>query len=129
MKKLSLKKRSFLWPTTLLTLVLVAVLIGFAAARMPHNANTLQIRSVRAGISLPDGFYVYQSLNQRGIRIQSITPVEDGLIVKLDSREQRELAEHALQDILPLGFSIQLCDPPQPQRWMQKIAREQLKLG
>jgi hypothetical protein len=127
-KTLSIK-RSFLWPITLLTLVLATIVIGFAVARMPQNTNALQIRPVRAGVSLPDGFYVYQSLNQRGIRIQSITPVEDGLVVELDSREQREMAEHVLQDILPLGFSVQRCDPPPSQLWVHKITRDQLKLG
>lgn len=122
-------KRPFLWPATLLTLVLAAIIIGFAFARMPQNTNALQIRPVRSGVSLPDGFYVYQSLNQRGIRIQSITPVEDGLIVELDSREQREMAEHVLHDILPLGFSVQRCDPPPSQLWVHKITRDQLKLG
>lgn len=127
--KIKPTQRTFLWPITLLTLVLVAIVIGFAVARMPQNTNALQIRPVRAGVALPDGFYVYQSLNQRGIRIQSITPVQDGLIVELDSLEQRELAEHALMDILPLGFSIQRCDPPQSQLWVHKITRDQLKLG
>lgn len=128
MKNLSIK-RSIFWPITLLALLLVATVVGFAYSRMPHSSNALQIRPARAGVSLPDGFYVYESLNQRGIRIQSITPVEDGLVVELDSSEQRILAERALPDILPMGFSVVLCEPPKHHLWMQKITRDQLKLG
>jgi len=122
-------KRSIVWPITAALLLLVAIIIGVAFSRMPHTSNALQIRPVRAGVALPDGFYVYQSLNQRGIRIQSITPVQDGLVVELDSSEQRILAERALQDILPRGFSVRLCEPPRHPLWMQKITRDQLKIG
>ncbi|GAB2948479.1 EnvZ/OmpR regulon moderator MzrA [Hafnia psychrotolerans] len=122
-------KRSILWPVTLLSLLLVATIVGFAFSHMPHSSNALQLRPSRAGVVMPDGFYVYQSLSQRGIRIQSITSEEDGLIVALDSSEQRILAEHALQDIFPMGFSVKRCEPPKRHLWVQKITRDQLKLG
>src|SRR5471030_3357498 len=122
-------KRPILWPVTLITLLLIAAAMGFAFSRMPQNTNALQIRPARAGLTLPDGFFVYQSLNERGIRIKSITPLQDGLIVQLDSREQRLLAERALQDILPMGFSIKLCEQPKSPLWVQKFAGEQLKIG
>ncbi|MGC6388595.1 EnvZ/OmpR regulon moderator MzrA [Ewingella sp. S1.OA.A_B6] len=122
-------KRSIVWPVALLILLLVATIVGFAFSRMPSSSNALQISPARAGVTMPDGFYVYQSLNLRGIRIQSITPVEDGLIVALDSSEQRILAEQALLDILPMGFSIKRCEPPKQHLWRQKIPSDQLKLG
>ncbi|TPG61922.1 EnvZ/OmpR regulon moderator MzrA [Ewingella americana] len=122
-------KRPILWPVTLITLLLIAAAMGFAFSRMPQNTNALQIRPARAGLTLPDGFFVYQSLNERGIRIKSITPVDDGLIVQLDSGEQRMLAERALQDILPMGFSIKLCEPTQSPSWVKKLSGNPLKVG
>ncbi|SRR5471030_402239 len=127
--KLPRFKRPVLWPLTFLTLLLIAAAAGFAFSRMPQNAITLQIRPARAGLTLPDGFFVYQSLNERGIRIKSITPLQDGLIVQLDSTEQRQQAERALHDILPMGFSIMLCEPPKSPLWMQKLGGAPLKVG
>lgn len=122
-------QRQAVWPTLFLMLLLIAAAAGFTFSRMPQSNITLQIRPARTGLALPDGFFVYQSLNERGIRIKSITPLQDGLIVQLDSREQRQLAERALQDILPVGFSIKLCEPPKSPLWVQKFAGEQLKIG
>lgn len=118
-----------LWSTVLLMLLLITAAVGLALSRMPQSNITLQIRPARAGQTLPDGFFVYQSLNERGIRIKSITPLQDGLIVQLDSSEQRLMAERALQDILPMGFSIKLCEPPKSPLWMQKFGSDQLKIG
>lgn len=122
-------QRPAVWPMLFLMLLLIAAAAGFAFSRMPQSSITLQIRPARAGLALPDGFFVYQSLNERGIRIKSITPLQDGLIVQLDSREQRLLAERALQDILPMGFSIKLCEPSKSPLWVRKFAGEQLKVG
>jgi len=122
-------QRPAVWPTLFLMLLLIAAAAGFTFSWIPQNNITLQIRPARAGLALPDGFFVYQSLNERGIRIKSITPLQDGLIVQLDSREQRLLAERALQDILPMGFSIKLCEQPKSPLWVQKFAGEQLKIG
>lgn len=121
-------KRSIFWPVLILIMA-VAAMLGLALSRMPAQANALQIRPVRAGISLPDGFYVYQNLSQRGIRINSITPFNDGLIVQLDSVEQRKLAENALRDILPKGFLIQYVDPPHSKAWIEKLNRDKLTFG
>src|SRR5471032_3152220 len=84
--KLPRFKRPVLWPLTFLTLLLIAAAAGFTFSRIPQNNITLQIRPARAGLALPDGFFVYQSLNERGIRIKSITPLQDGLIVQLDNQ-------------------------------------------
>lgn len=122
-------KRMLLWPLSLLML-LVVVAAGIAISRMPQKSSIiLQIRPARAGLTLPDGFFVYQSLNERGIHIKSITPLQDGLIVQLDSIEQRMQAEQALQDILPMGFSIKLCELPKSPLWMQKLGDNPLKIG
>lgn len=121
-------KRSLLWPVIIMLLA-AAAMIGLAISRIPANGNALQIRPAKAGISLPDGFFVYQGLSQRGIHIKSITPLNDGLVVQLDSSEQRQMAQSVLQDILPPGFLIQNCEPPRTRVWLDKLNRDRLKFG
>lgn len=100
---------SIVWPLILLTLV-VLIMIAFLnlSSCISKHETALQIRieSENLGRSLPDGFYVYRGLNQRGIHIKSIIPEKHSLIVKFDSGEQRKLAEGALRDILPTGYLI-----------------------
>lgn len=121
-------KRSFIWPVVLMLLA-TAAMLGLAVSRLPAPASALQIRPARAGVALPDGFYVYQGLSQRGIHIKSITPLNDGLVVQLDSASQRKMAETVLQDILPAGFVIQYCEPPHAKAWVAKLDRDRLKFG
>lgn len=121
-------KRSILWPVGILLLA-AAVMIGLAVSRIPATSNALQIRPAKAGVSLPDGFYVYQGLSQRGIHIKSITPLDDSLVVQLDSIQQRQLAQSVLQDILPAGFIIQDCASPNSKAWIGKFNRDRLKFG
>ncbi|WP_047605632.1 EnvZ/OmpR regulon moderator MzrA [Rahnella aquatilis] len=122
-----LLKRSFIWP---LLLILVAVaMIGLTVSRLPAQAGTLQIRPARAGVALPDGFYVYQGLSQHGIHIKSITPLDNALVVQLDTASQRKMAETVLQDILPAGFVIQYYEPPHAKAWIAKSDRDPLRFG
>ncbi|WP_208951017.1 EnvZ/OmpR regulon moderator MzrA [Rahnella sp. ChDrAdgB13] len=123
-----LRKHSFIWPA-LFILLAVAAMIGLAISRLPAPASALQIRPARSGVALPDGFYVYQSLTERGIHIKSITPLEDGLVVQLDSAAQRKMAQDVLQTILPAGFVIQYCEPPHTKAWLTKLDRDRLKVG
>lgn len=125
---LRLAKRSFIWPA-LFMLLAAASMIGLAVSRLPMPASALQIRPARAGVALPDGFYVYQGFSQRGIHIKSITPLDDGLVIQLDSASQRKIAEAVLQDILPAGFVIQYCEPPHTKPWVAKLDRDRLKFG
>lgn len=122
------RKHSFIWPA-LFILLAAAAMIGLAISRLPAPANALQIRPTRSGVALPDGFYVYQTLTERGIHIKSITPLEDGLVVQLDSTAQRKMAEDVLQTILPEGFVIQYCEPPHTKAWLTKLDRDRLKFG
>ena len=71
----------------------------------------------------------YQRLDERGIRIKSITPEGDGLVIRLDSPEQQLLAREALENILPPGYTIALNESPLPGRWVRKFARAPLDLG
>ena len=85
------------------------LVLTLAATFLPawlQNESTLQIRTHHQGSSLPDGFYVYQSLTAQGIHIKSITPAQDSLVIKFDSPEQGEAAEKVLRKLLPSGFDI-----------------------
>lgn len=108
------------------------LLLAFAAVLVPYilrTENELRIHAVHQGLSLPDGFYVYQRLDERGIRIKSITPEGDGLVIRLDTPEQQLLAREALKNILPPGYVIALNEPLLPGHWVRKFARVPLNLG
>ncbi|PKH22552.1 modulator protein [Enterobacterales bacterium CwR94] len=88
---------------------MLAVLAIAAATLLPalfRTETALQIRASRQGMTLPDGFYVYQRLSAEGIRIKSITPASDALVVTLESQEQDAEAIQALYRVLPPGFTI-----------------------
>nr|WP_024965839.1 EnvZ/OmpR regulon moderator MzrA [Pantoea sp. IMH] len=100
------------WPRLslrLLTLLFAGATALLMVAFIPalfRNETALQIRPSQQGISVPDGFYVYQRLNANGIHIKSITPDKDSLVIKFDSAEQSNAAEKVLRDMLPEGFEI-----------------------
>ncbi|AKP33201.1 EnvZ/OmpR regulon moderator MzrA [Yersinia aleksiciae] len=71
-----------------------------------RTESALKIRPNQQGLSVPDGFYLYQHLDQRGIRIKSIIPEKDSLVVNLESPDQQKEAIEVLQDILPSGYVI-----------------------
>lgn len=91
-------------------LITAAVLIGaLGLTLLPslfHTEAAVQIRTLRPGNNLPDGFYVYQALLSQGIHIKSITPDRDSLIIKFESQEQSIAAEKVLRQLLPVGFDI-----------------------
>ncbi|POE10042.1 modulator protein [Pectobacterium odoriferum] len=81
------------------------------------------------GAALPDGFYVYQRLNEKGIAIKSITPEQDSLIVRLASPEQSIAARDVLRLSLPkVTITAQQVTTPTP-FWQQKLTQKQSKLG
>ncbi|QUG77287.1 EnvZ/OmpR regulon moderator MzrA [Erwinia sp. E602] len=83
--------------------------------------SSLQIRSSRPGSSPPDGFYVYQSLSAQGIRIKSITPEQNALVIKFDSQEQSLAAEKVLRELLPFGFAIDHPEATTTARWLGRL--------
>lgn len=89
------------WQYALLLSLLLLALAAVLAPYILRTENELRIHAAQQGLSLPDGFYVYQRLDERGIRIKSITPEGDGLVIRLDSPEQQLLAREALENILP----------------------------
>ncbi|AHG19729.2 modulator protein [Chania multitudinisentens RB-25] len=103
-------------------LALTIVLVPY----MVHTESELRIQSVHQGLSLPDGFYVYQRLDEYGIRIKSITPEGNNLVIRLDSPEQQWQAREALQTILSPGYTISLSESSTPNHW---FIRSPLNLG
>jgi len=87
-----------------------------------RDESTLQISTQSQGSSLPDGFYVYQSLNAQGISIKSITPAQNSLVIKFDSPEQGDAAEKVLRALLPYGFEIARQEENSLTRWMNRIS-------
>lgn len=106
-------------------LALTAVLLPL----MIRTESELRIQVEQQGLLLPDGFYVYQRLDERGIHIKSITPEGDGLVIRLASPQQKLLAREALQTILPPGYSIALSESQTPNLWVPQFARTPLDFG
>ncbi|ATA22469.1 MULTISPECIES: EnvZ/OmpR regulon moderator MzrA [Gibbsiella] len=117
------------WKHVLIISLALVLLAGFLLPRMMRTESELHIRANHQGLSLPDGFFVYQRLDERGIRIKSITPEGDGLVVRLDSPEQQGLARETLQAVLPPGYTIALSKSPVPPLWVREFARAPLNLG
>ncbi|MCS3406981.1 EnvZ/OmpR regulon moderator MzrA [Serratia sp. AKBS12] len=117
------------WQYSLMMALALLALTVLLVPAMMRTESELRIRTNQHGLSLPDGFYVYQRLDERGIRIKSITPDGNGLVIRLDSPEQQLLAREALKTILPPGYIIALSETPAPTQWVRKFARAPLNLG
>ncbi|CCV44948.1 EnvZ/OmpR regulon moderator MzrA [Yersinia enterocolitica] len=109
------------------TVLLLAALL-FTPIIM-RTESALKIRPNQQGLSLPDGFSLYQHLDQRGIRIKSITPENDSLVVSLESPEQQQEAITALQDILPSGYVIVSSESKKRQRLLPAFRKNLQNIG
>jgi len=111
--------------------LLAGLLAIVAFALLPalfRHENALQIRAAHQGVTLPDGFYVWQRLNAQGIQVKSITPAQDSLILRFESEEQSLAAQRALLKILPHGFDIAQLDNSGG-GWLNKISLRQQSVG
>ncbi|MCZ4060136.1 EnvZ/OmpR regulon moderator MzrA [Pantoea sp. LMR881] len=81
---------------------------------MRHD-TVVQIRVSHAGAPMPDGFYLYQQLTAQGIRIKSITPSGDALVIHFESEEQSLAAQKVLRRLLPQGFIVAQYDQAERQ--------------
>ncbi|MCG8708762.1 EnvZ/OmpR regulon moderator MzrA [Brenneria sp. 4F2] len=113
----------------LLLLVALPLLALMLAPHRPQDEAMLHIQPRYQGASLPDGFYIYHRLNERGIAIKSITPAQDSLIVRLVSPAQSVEARNILRLSLPKAnvTTQQTINPPT--FWGQKLTQKQSKLG
>ncbi|MBD9643706.1 MULTISPECIES: EnvZ/OmpR regulon moderator MzrA [Pantoea] len=84
---------------------LALLAICFVPTLMQHE-TVVQIRVANSGTNLPDGFYLYQQLSAQGVRIKSITPSGDALVIHFENEEQSLAAQKVLKRLLPQGFVV-----------------------
>lgn len=107
---------------------LCALLLTWSA--LSQQESTLAIRSVNQGASVPDGFSVWHHLDANGIRFKSITPKDDVLLIKFDSRTQSAAAKAVLDRTLPHGYIIaQQEDDSRPAAWLSLIRDTSHRFG
>lgn len=109
-----LPKRLIPWLAGGTLLLLLAVAI--TPALLTHEA-AVKIRVAHAGTPLPDGFYLYQQLTAQGIRIKSITPAGNALVIHFDSEEQSLAAQKVLRRLLSQGYVVAQMDSAGRQEW------------
>ncbi|WP_021014335.1 EnvZ/OmpR regulon moderator MzrA [Prodigiosinella confusarubida] len=109
-------------------LVVLPAIILTPSSRHPQDDAMLHITPQYQGATLPDGFYIYQRLNERGIGIKSITPSNDSIIVRLSSPEQSSAAREILSMSLPQVNVVTQAPDPTP-FWRHKLIQQQSKLG
>lgn len=113
----------------MLILVMLPIILLTQAPGRQQDETLLHIFPHHQGAPLPDGFYVYQRLNERGIAIKSITPAPDSLIVRLASPEQTLAAREALRSSLPQAKIITQQPPKPAPFWRQKLTQKASTLG
>lgn len=91
-------------PVIVITLLVLGAATTWLALRQPEAS--LEIRAVRAGVSSPDGFFVWHHLDANGIPFKSITPVGNSLVIKFDSSAQSNAAREVLNRTLPHDYTI-----------------------
>ncbi|MGL4725412.1 MAG: EnvZ/OmpR regulon moderator MzrA [Scandinavium sp.] len=110
-------------------LLLCATLWMWAA--LQKRESTLAIRPLSSNISMPDGFSVWHHLDANGIRFKSITPQNDGLVIKFESSDQSAAAKEVLDRTLPHGYIIAQQDEDQdlaPQ-WLSRLRDAPRRFG
>ncbi|QTF10076.1 EnvZ/OmpR regulon moderator MzrA [Brenneria izadpanahii] len=113
----------------ILLLAALPLLALMLSSHRSQDEAMLHIQPLYQGAALPDGFYIYQRLNERGIAIKSITPAKDSLIVRLVSPSQSVEARDVLRVSLPkANITTQQTAQPTP-FWQQKLTQKQSKLG
>jgi len=129
MLKFAFSKGYILWPLTFLVLLMLTTVAVIAFPKTPENSDALKISPAHTGEDLPDGFTLYQGLSQRGVEIESITPANGSLVVKLHSSIQQHLAQETLKSILPSGYKIQPYSHEPSHEWANKFNRDQSHFG
>lgn len=95
-----------------------------------QKESTLAIRSLNQGASVPDGFSILHHLDAHGIHFKSITPQDDVLLIKFDSRSQSAAAKEVLDRSLPRGYIIaQQDDESQAGIWLNRLRDSSHRLG
>lgn len=129
MLKFAFTKGYILWPVTFVVLLMLSTVAVIAFPTVPATIEAFKITPANPGEDLPDGFYLYQGLSQRGVEIESITPANNSLVVKLHSQRQQHLAQETLKALLPGGYNIQPCIPEVPHQWADKMTHNASRMG
>jgi len=107
MRSLPIKSSRRLIVAAILILIVLAV-GGFAYQHTWQSSEAVvKINVMNHGVSLPDGFFLYQHLSAEGITIKSITSGSDSLIISFNSIEESHAAEKVLKRILDSGYRIE----------------------
>lgn len=104
-------------------LVAAALILGVGLPLLIKGDAALEITRTNARGSLPDGFSLYRILDGRGIKIKSITPAKDSVVIRLDSSEQALAAETVLQERLPERYAISRSKQFGPWLWHYRPAK------
>ncbi|WP_054178213.1 EnvZ/OmpR regulon moderator MzrA [Trabulsiella odontotermitis] len=119
--------RWFSLGTGAVILLLLAICVW---AALQHRESTLAIRPSGQGASMPDGFFIWHHLDANGIRFKSITPKDDTLLIKFDSRAQSSAAKEVLDRSLPQGYIVaQLDDDTPASLWISRLRDNAHRLG
>lgn len=93
----------------LLPFVVIITLMVITTLRlMPGltvNDPVIRITVTHKGMNLPDGFFLYQQLTERGISVKSITPDQDSMVIHLANEEQQLAARLLLSHILSDAYT------------------------
>ncbi|WP_241645828.1 EnvZ/OmpR regulon moderator MzrA [Rosenbergiella metrosideri] len=107
MRPLFLKSpRQYVLAAVLLLIVLAVGGFAYQHSWQSHEA-VVKINVTNHGLSLPDGFFLYQHLSAEGITIKSITSGSDSLIISFNSIEESHAAEKVLKRILDNSYHIE----------------------
>ncbi len=114
---------------SLSALLLLGVALWFGTA-LKQSESTLAIRPASSNVSLPDGFSVWHHLDANGIHFKSITPLNDGLVIKFESSDQSAAAKAVLDRSLPQGYIIALQDDDSlTLGWLSRLRNSTHRLG
>ena len=110
-------------------LLLLGVTLWFGTA-FKQSESTLAIRPASSNVSLPDGFSVWHHLDANGIHFKSITPQNNGLVIKFESSDQSARAKAVLDRSLPQGYIIALQEEDSLTiGWLSRLRNSTHRLG
>ena len=121
--------RRFTFSLGLGALVCLGAILWLCTA-FKQSESTLAIRPASSNVSLPDGFSVWHHLDANGIHFKSITPQQNGLVIKFESSDQSAAAKAVLDRSLPHGYIIaQQDDDTLTLGWLSRLRNSAHRLG
>ena len=107
MRSSLIKSPRQLFIAAILFLIVLAVAVFAYQYTWQSPEAIVKINVTNHGLSLPDGFFLYQHLSAEGITIKSITSDSDSLIISFNSIEDSHAAEKVLKRILDNSYRIE----------------------